>query len=362
MSSRETVLSRPWAFALCGMLLLAGCNYLPGSASSSTSDLEDFDDLEATIASDEPVPEAPSADSQSLSLKLKVGDRFPLMKTVEQKLTQATAEGLTHSRKLETMLSVTVEEISGARKRLGVRYHRVRYSQDIAGRRVNYSSDNVGDTVAPEAAQYAGLVDNGFSFWIGPDNEIAELVGFEEFLEQCWRDLPFDQRPVVQDSWASVRSEDGLANFIDDSIGLLPGSLDASGKPQALHIGYAWELKPRKIEGELPMQIRTKCVLKEFNEKSAEIDIIGSIPPTSVVDPASGLKLSLVNGHCHGNCHVDRATGLPTRSRVERYLDMSVELADGSVIPQRKQIVTTIDTYPDQTGGKLTEARAPRGF
>jgi hypothetical protein len=330
---------------------------LPDAAQTDLEDDEfgEFGDGEAVAAEDAGAQTLP--DTANLSLQLDVGQRFPLMKTVEQRLTQVLPSGVTvgHSR-LDLQLSLSVEEVRGDRRRLGVRYHRVRYQQDLGGQSVEYNSDMPSLNIPPEAVAYAGLKDNGFSFWIGADNQVLELVGFPDFLRRCAQHVPVDQRAAVMHQLQTLRTEDGLASFVDDSIGLLPGA-QLSG----LRVGSSWDLAPRTVSlGSGPGSTCTlRCLLKDLTDKSAEISLVGSIGPSSYTDELRRVRLTVRNGQCTGQCTVDRTTGMPTRSRVERLLDMVAQLPDGTEIPQRKEVITTITAFLEQSAVRTTSAAEP---
>lgn len=335
-----------------------GCGYLPWGQTAQT-DLEDdeFGDLSETDAdSDDPLKDLTDASSDSasdLALKLEVGQRFPLYKTVEQRVTQALPSGVSvgHSR-LDLQLSLVVEEVRRQQRRLSVRYHRVRFSQDLGGQPVEYTSDLPMSSIPPAALPYAGLKDNGFSFWLGADNQVVELVGFMDFLQRCVQHVPFDQRPAVLMQLRSMRPEDGLANFVDDSIGLLPNPASPQQQGQTLRVGSSWDLPARGASTlgspSLGAVAATRCLLKDLNDSTAEIALVGSIGPSSYSDDLHRVRLTVRGGQCSGSCTVDRATGMPTRSRVERTLDMTAQLPDGTEIPQRKEVVTTITAFLDQ--------------
>ena len=335
-------------FCIC----LSGCNYFQGSASDVDADLAELED-EDTRELDADSKRNSSPLEGELELKLKVGDRFPLTKRVEQRLTQADGQGVSVYRTLtEMLLSLSVEEIRDGNKLLSVRYHRVRYGQDIAGKKIEYSSDSPQQAIPPEALAYAGLHENGFSFWIGPDNRVVELIGFAEFLQRCVRNVPSQQRPTVLAQLEGTHSEKDLANFIDEGIGLLPYSDDPRHPAVAIKVGSAWDLKPRMSEGPIPMQVNTRCVLKDLTDSTAEISLFGKIAsdraPVVVRDGNREMKVFVRGGHCSGTCKIDRRTGLPTNSLVNRYLEMTVQMADGSEIQQRKETLTSISSFLDQ--------------
>lgn len=338
-------------------LTLTGCQYLPfGQTHSAKSDLDELDEFQAGT-DDSAAPEETAVPASEFALKLERGRRFPLVKTVEQHITQSQATGTVVGRsKLELMLSLTVEEVRGDDRRLGVRYHRVRFAQHLDGQMVEYNSETPGAVVPAEALAYAGLKDNGFSFWLGPANQVLDLVGFDDFLQRCVRNVPTEQKPAVMQQLQAMRSEDGLANFVDDSIGLLPHQADAKPPQTSLQLGSTWDLVPRSgARGSTAASPSiTRCRLTRLDPKSAEIALAGSIGPSSYVDELRRVRLQVRGGQCSGNCTVDRETGMPTHSRIERDLDMTAELADGSQINQHKHVVTTIVAFLEQGATRPT--------
>ncbi len=325
-----------------------GCQYIPwGQPKVAATDLEDFDDLDGE--GDEEQLDADSDDevpASEFALKLDKGRRFPLLKTVEQRITQSLPSGTTVGySKLELMLSLIVEEARGDDRRLRVQYHRVRFAQDLGGQFVEYNSETPGGSIPIEALAYAGLKDNGFSFWLGPDNRVIELVGFPEFLERCVQAVPLEQQVAVSRQLQAMRPEDGLANFVDDSIGLLPNPTGSDEATHKLQVGSTWNVTPRSGS---TATATTKCRLTNLDSKSAEIALAGTIGPSSYTDDLNRIRLQIRGGGCSGNCTVDRESGMPTKSRVERFLDMVCEMQDGSQINQRKEVVTTIVAFLEQ--------------
>ncbi len=324
---------------------LAGCGWFGGEDSEATD--EDFPELGADSQSAEP---AEAAATGSLKLNLKVGDRFPLMKTVKQTLSQRSLRGqIISSSELNLLLTITVDEVQESRTRMSVRYNSVRYTHDIAGEKVLYDSSVTTSRIPKEAQAYHGLVNNGFSFWLGADNKIIELVGFNDFLGRSVRNVPIDERQAVFNELEKMSGEEGIANFVDDSIGLLPYGNGAVETSPVINVGHTWERK-RQVVRPVPMYLSTKYTLKELNNKVALIDVIGTISPSTTFHPSSqnGANLTIRSGHCFGDCTIDRATGLPLNSQIERFLDMTVQLASGVEFEQQKQIVTTIRTFPAQ--------------
>lgn len=288
-----------------------------------------------------------------LELNLSVNQRFPMIKTVEQTLSQASAAGISHSKsKLELILALTVEEIrDDAHKRLKVLYTGVKYSHDIAGEKVAYDSSRSEGPVPFEVQAYQRLVKNGFSFWIGPNNQIVELVGFDNFLKRCLEHTSPLQRETVLAKISETSGDDGIANFIDDSIGLLPYNIDENHKGGAVRVGETWT-RTRRYTQPIPMTLKTEYTLRELNDHSAIINVAGDIAASKISSPINqkgkSVQIYIRGGKTAGSCLIDRQSGLPLKSQIERILETTVKLANGQEFEQQKQIVTTIRAFPHQ--------------
>lgn len=350
------VLDSRWVTA-AAMLSIAGCGWFSGEADGEVEE-EAVVESSAGKTSRDPTPTAPPLVKEKLELKLKVGDRFPLMKTVVHTLRQPSPVGwITSHSSLELLLSVTVEEVykgdptksdldtRAGQKRFQVRYHRVRFSQELPGQpKIEYDSADPPRVVPLVAQGYHGLKDNSFQFWLSADNQIVEMIGFEQFIDRCLKHVPPDRRVQVRATMAATTGADGIANFVDDSIGLLPTT--------AVREGDSWK-RDRQVLQPLPLHSSTQYTLRKITPDIAEIDILGAISPSSTYGPSNqpnkDLNVTIRGGHVVGQCLLDRRTGLPVQSRVEQGLEMNVKLADGSEFDQHKSTLTTIKYFPDQS-------------
>lgn len=317
---------------------------------------------------DTSVPGATELKEGDLSFSLKVGDRFPLLKTIEQTLVQESSVGPVTSRSnLTLMFAITVDEEDVGRRKLGVRYQRVKYTQEILGEVTEYDSQTNPQSV-PDALQvYHGLAGNSFSFWIGADNRIIEVIAFDEFLKRCVRHAPPHRQHDLLTRIVATQEDEGFANFVDESIGLLPYDAQATGRETAVEINQQWE-KTRTIMRPLPMEMRTGYTLSSLTRDRAGIMILGTIEPVQAsqlgpIQQASvGQSISLRKGEITGSCMIDRASGLPLMSRVQRQMDMTVEVAGQRPFEQKKIIVTTIESFPtERTIFSRSEQHVPTG-
>ena len=339
-----------WSFALlfAAVFALPGCGWFGGD----DENLTDTDDIEFPEfdASNSNEPSAP--EKAVLQLNLRVGDRFPLIKTVRQELTQFTPSGKLNSfSELKMLLSINVDQVNNGRKLLRVVYQRVQYQHDVAGEVVKFDSDAPQYPLPDGMKAFQGLVNNGFAFWVGSDNQVKDVLGFQEFLDRCVQNVPSLNRKTVLSKLGATSSEDGIANFVDDSIGLLPNVRDdGNGKTIPVKIGDTWQ-RNRQILRPLPMYVTTTCTLSEVTEGAAEVNITGKLTPAASFGPSDqpnqNLKLKIRGGQVYGECIIDRTTGLPIRSQIEKHLDMNVQLNDGQQFEQRKRIVTLIESYPE---------------
>lgn len=355
-----------WVGLYALLLSLSGCGWL----GSERADSESGDAIPELGETAKPSTSREAGNkkisTENLELRLKVGDRFPLVKTVEQRLRQQSPGGgppIVSSSKLVMTLAITVEGIDQGVKTLGVRYQRVRYEHDIAGEKVSYDSALLPKTV-PDAAQvYHGLLDNGFSFELGADNRIVQVHDFESFLKRCVRHAPANQQKELLTRLVATQEDEGIANFVDDSVGMLPYNIDDLNAGGDVKVGTSWR-KNREIVRPFPMSIDTAYRLANINERYATLELFGKIQPARIqhasntIQPAGATeKMTLRSGHSFGTCTIDRESGLPIQSQVSRTMNLTLELPTGVKFDQTKDIVTTIRTFPEQ-GSSATATRA----
>jgi hypothetical protein len=338
----------------------AGCGWWDAESADADEDqLLTPDDAESS-----PLVAAPQ---QKLELNLKPGDRFPLLKTVEHTLRQPAEQGWSVSRSsLEILLSVTVKEIRpmstrgpgfndprAGEKRLEVQYHHVQFSQELPGRpKIEYNSDAPVFPIPLSAVCYHGLKDNRFEFWLNKDNQIVGIVAFDQFLDRCLRDVPAARQQQMRAAMFATSGAEGIANFVDESIGLLPSS--------AVREGDTWT-RDRQILQPVPMYSSTRYGLRRITDEAAEIDIVGtlsSLIANSNNQVRQDVDVTIRGGQSIGTCILDRRTGLPLQSKVEQSLDMLVKLSNGSEFEQHKSTVTTVKYCPE-LGAKTAPSAAP---
>ena len=332
----------------CGVLAISGC----GSSDDSQTQSGNDPVLDINWPADSEASET-SADTQ---LKLKVGQRFPLRKTVTQTLTQFTSDQASQSTsRLELMMEVRVQDVQQDHTQMQVRYLAVLYSQIINGQSTVYDSRATNPVIPPAARMYSGLVNNGFTFSIGTNHQIGKLTGFSQFLEKCVQGIPENQRQDAIATLAAQIGESKIANFIDDSIGLLP-------EEGELKVGQKWQ-KTRHILQPLPIQLDMDCSLDRLNADDLEISIVGRVQPNVSQSlnhqVAPGILLTVQKGHSLGACRISRTSGLPIHSQQKMELDFLVQIPNGGQFRQHKQIITEISTYePDSAPIRISSPPA----
>jgi hypothetical protein len=350
-----------WLLVPVCLVCLSSCGWW-GAQSENGAD-EDFVDLADDTSAAGSAASQPAVAEAKSGRDLKVGDRFPLLKTVTQTLQQPSPNGWVTSRStLEMLMSVTIEEIHqpdrqhaeldprSGQKRLQVNFLRLHYLQELPGQaRVEYDSIAPVYPVPQAALGYHGLKDNGFGFWLGPDNQIVELVAFDQFLKRCLNDVPAEKRQEVGAALALPAAE-AIASFVDDTVGALSST--------AVREGDTW-IRDRQVLQPVPLHINYKYTLRQITSDMADIDVQGTIsapvPYGSINQPNREVRVAIRGGRSQGNCRLDRRTGLPLESRAEQALEMTVRMPDGSEFEQHKQTLTTIRLVLDRdspgTGG-----------
>lgn len=337
---------------VCLLWLASGCG-----SQEAQSDIKDgvlglADPLTSRVADPKAAPPV------DLSLKLTRGMRIPIKKTVQQELSQSSIKGVKKSTsQLELMMAITVDDIRGQEKRFAVQYSRVKYAQNFDQQSVTFDSSDPHSPVPPAAIPYQGMVNNGFAFWVGQDNQIKQIEGYEAFLNRCLAGVPEEQRDAMITKIAASSQHDGLANFIDDTIGLLPYDETADRNGTLVNVGYTWKRR-RYLNQPLPITVEQTYTIKEISDKIVLLDMTGAVLPTTSFSKGTydDMNVQIRGGHSYGQCTIDLATGLPTHSQVDQYIDMLVGLEGGITFEQRKHILTTVTTYPPQADQAIQPA------
>ena len=299
-------------------------------------------------------PPTAKAATEKLELRLSQGERFPLVKTIKQNLVQKSAEYPASAQtELQMHMVIEVNEVKSDAILLSVFYTRIAYQHDINGHRMAYDSDSHQGTVPQEIAPYAGMVNSGFAFWLGRDNQIQQLVGYQEFLQRCVQQVPVEQRGQMLANISARFGDDGVANFVDDTIGLLPfdRSVDRDSATRVA-VGDVWT-RERRLMQPVPVYMTSTCRLLALNERTAQINITGNIGDGQSYAEAGNdqaATVQITGGRSMGTCTIDRATGLPLQLERSVFVTMAVTTAAGQTVQQDKRIETTIQAFPAAQG------------
>ena len=325
--------------------LVSGCGWWGGDEEKGFED--ELPKLEIAVDETEP-----TTDDHAEAASLSPATQIPLRKTVVQSLIQGSVSSRC---KLVLELVISIEEAAvEGRTRLGVYYNRVRLSGNVAGEEFDYNSQNPPKTIPSQALIYHGLVGNSFYFWVGPRRQMR-LVGFDRFLNRCVKHLPRTQQQWVFKDLSAMSDEDGIARFVDEMLSVLQNAPGGDEDSINLKVGASW-MQQQQVMGPMPMTLQTEYTVKTLSETESQIDIRGTVGPAFPVSSpgpqGENMIVTVRGGRTFGQCTVNRKTGLPTHSQVERFIDMQVQLAGGRRFEQRKRIVTTIEPLPPATAGQ----------
>jgi hypothetical protein len=184
-------------------------------------------------------------------------------------------------------------------------------------------------------------------------------VGYREFLERCVERVPLERRQSLLAELSGRFGDDGVANFVDDSIGLLPydSSVDTEARTLVMP-GDVWT-RERRLMQPVPVHLTSTYTLTSINERTAEIEIAGRIASSEAVNSNGPGRVRISGGRSEGTCIVDRATGLPLEVSVTRTMSLRVATEEGVEVQQDKSIVTTIRAFPEFRGERQPAA-APK--
>jgi hypothetical protein len=315
---RYNIPRRPLTLSAALAVLLGsiiGCGWGTGDDESEESEVSL--PLASIATPAEPVvqtTQVPAPAPPPVPAPLRIGDAFPLLRTVTQTLTQDTPSGPKTARSvMQALLTLRIEEIQpDGRRRISVRYDRVRCTGEFEGQSYDFDSGLPPRApLPPDVEPYRGLAENGFSFWMAPNGTVLELVGFSDFLRRCVREVPPDRHELVLERLAGSGTREAIATLIDDGIGLLDASPD-----NALLAPAAQSLYHRQLERPLGIRLDATCTVAALNDRLAEIDLAGTITPTPGAPPATQPEPVAVlarGGRTVGHVTLDRRTSLPSQ-------------------------------------------------
>jgi hypothetical protein len=353
--------------ALAGGAVLLALVFMLNGCSSDGADI-DIPDL--SIADDKSAKPVKGEFEREADLKLTLGAgaRFPLRKTISQRLVQKSPAGdMISSSTLALTFAITVEKEEEGRRLLDVVYQRAKFSNQhshkLLGENMSYDSAKSGVELPESFQVYRGLVGNGFKFWLGAKNRIVEVVEFDEFLKRTVRFASEERQPILLQHIVATQKDEGFSNFVDDSIGLLPYRVGATGEESRVKVGDTWK-RERKIMRPLPMTVYTTYEVTKLREKDATISILGRIYPVTSTETSPNSSqakevITLDMGHAVGSCTIDLETGLPLRSQVDRMLDMTVHVPGHEPYKQKKTVSTTIEAFPTSPDTIYSETAEP---
>jgi hypothetical protein len=346
-------------------LLLAGCTSQKPSDEEGALDVPDWLSKSGESSAEE-TPDSPEGADRTetasgvqtasatrpareprgeLKLQLQPGVQFPLKKQVVTTLSQTAADGTVQEirTELRLLMAITVEEVANGRTRLGVKYNRVEFDQILDGQQISYRSNSPPAEIPVAAQAYHDMVNDGFSFWIGKDNQINEVVGFHEFLGRCLANVPAEQQKQVLLGMEAGSDENGISDFVDNTIGLLPFG-------QEVTPGQEWS-RHRSVTRPIPMIVQCKYTLQELTEAEAIVKITGEIIPSQTINKvnltkSNDINVTVLGGSTTGQCVIFRETGLPKESYTERVVHMTVELGSGFAFDQTKTVQTRVEAFP----------------
>ena len=281
-----------------------------------------------------------------LKLSLQPGVQFPLKKNIRTTLVQ-TAGDQTEQRiqtDLGLLMAIQVVDVKDGRTLMKVRYNRVDFEQSMDGQKTAYHSSNPPAQIPLAAQAYHDMVNDGFSFWIGKDNQISETVDFQPFLQRCLAHVPPAQQKQVLLGMEAGTDENGISDFVDNTIGLLPAGREVTP-------GQEW-MRSRNIGRPVPMVVQNKYTLHELTNTEDVVRISGEIVPSHTINriqqasDKSDVNVTVLGGSTSGICTIFRETGLPKDSYTERVVHMTVTMGDDLTFDQKKTVLTRVEAFP----------------
>jgi len=307
------------------------------------------------------IPEMPvgTIDAQPVShrtvsapqVSFKQGDRYYYIKSIEQKLGIEPGHRIGRVwERVEFLLSLTVREAVADGYILDVTFHNVRYQSERGEHHLQYDSRSQAPA-PPEVVPYRRMIDRGFSLRLDRHNRIVDVIGFDEFLADCFAEYPAElQRELMLSMRASSAAPGDRINaaivFLDESFALLPFD-ELSENKEAFTVGSQWARTFTRTHP-VPVEQTIEATLQNvFGEGEwAQVVISGELRSAApAADSSAAPQSRVAGGTIAGSCSVSLTNGLPKTCRIQR--ELLIELASGgqSYAPLRKTIVTNLEAW-----------------
>jgi hypothetical protein len=309
---------------------------------------------------DEIIPEMPEAavDVQPVAhrsvsspqVSLKQGDQYYFVKSIEQKLGIEPGSPIGRVwERVEFLFSLTVREESADGYILDVAFHNVLYQSERGEHHLQYDSRSQAP-VPPEVLPYRRMIDRGFRLHLDRRNRIVDVVGFDEFLAQCFAEYPAELQQKLMLSMSAAPDDriNSAIVFLDESFALLPFH-EPGDEGDAFPVGSHWTRTLTRTQP-VPVSQTIEATLQNiFGEGEwAQVVISGELKPArraAAGDATEEPRNRVAGGTISGSCSVSLTTGLPKTCRIQREILMELSAGSQPSIPVRKTIVTTLEAW-----------------
>lgn len=330
---------------LCVITLL-GCDQWQSTTENEL--VKELPDLPSMV----PASSAKNSDSDSAAIRsefaaFKMGQQFTYEKSITHTLTQATGDPSNKSVvQIDLVFTLWVEEIQQDRTRFGLRFQQVKYSQNIAGEKIEYDSEARPETIPAAVQAVHDLTQQKLSIWRDAQGVISQLSG--------WPKQDSAIRTVSHSQAAEVPT---ISDLLDPAFDLLA---EARTRDK-LAEGQSW-ITQQQFAGTVSLIEKLNCFCKSKNSQSVDVDVTGTITPGLNLEDhqfANSSPVKVSSGHTIGKVRYDVNTGLPEHSTWQRYILMQVNLESGEKFEQRKDTRTALKLRESPTANTVAPSTPP---
>ena len=278
-------------------------------------------------------------DKLELRLRLKPGESYKLLVTIDQRINQTTGA---NQQATEQMIAVgytmAVEAVDAAgNMKVATTYDSIHFRQKGPAGAVEYDSAKAPKQVPPPARAFAALAGLGFKATLTPEGKVSAVEGLDAMFAEMVRKLELPEGPAkaaVQKALADQFGEEAMKQNVQNLFALYPDT--------PVSLGQTWQRRVVVTKG-FPVVIEGAYTLKGRSGGVATIETKATLSPNEAAGPidlGTGKMSYDLNGVQNGTAEVDEATGWTRSFTTQQVVSGTLRFKPSGGAPEATSPVT----------------------